>query len=99
MSTTVKKTGEILSALRRLMKELPNNLGSIQAYIVPSDDAHQSEYLAERDQRRAYISGFDGSAGTAVITENEALLYTDGRYYNQASMSSRKTNCKISGTN
>lgn len=82
---TVKKTGELLFALRKLMKELPNNLGSIQAYIVPSDDTHQSEYLAERDQRRAFISGFDGSAGTAVITEKEALLWTDGRYHNQAS--------------
>lgn len=66
------------------MANLPNNLGSISAYIIPSDDAHQSEYLAERDERRAFISGFDGSAGTAVVTEKEALLWTDGRYYQQA---------------
>jgi hypothetical protein len=43
-----------------------------------------SEYLAECDQRRAYISGFDGSAGCAVITHNEARLWTDGRYWLQA---------------
>jgi Xaa-Pro aminopeptidase len=45
----------------------------------------KSEYLAQRDRRRAFITGFTGSAGTAVITQNEALLWTDGRYYLQAS--------------
>ncbi|XP_053692241.1 xaa-Pro aminopeptidase ApepP [Sabethes cyaneus] len=80
----MKPTGEVLSALRSLMANLPNSLGSINAYIIPSDDAHQSEYLAKRDERRAFISGFDGSAGTAVVTEREALLWTDGRYYQQA---------------
>lgn len=45
----------------------------------------QSEYLAQHDRRRAFISGFTGSAGTVVITENEALLWTDGRYFLQAS--------------
>lgn len=45
----------------------------------------QSEYLAQHDRRRAFISGFTGSAGTAVITDTEALLWTDGRYYLQAS--------------
>ena len=44
----------------------------------------QSEYIAACDERRAFITGFTGSAGTAVITENEALLWTDGRYYLQA---------------
>lgn len=82
----MRKTGEILSALRRLMSNLPNNLGSIEAYIIPSGDAHGSEYLADHDQRRAFVSGFDGSLGTAVVTQNEALLWTDGRYYEQASL-------------
>lgn len=45
----------------------------------------QNEYLANCDQRRAYISGFTGSAGTAVVTENEACMWTDGRYFLQAS--------------
>lgn len=56
----------------------------IQAYIIPSCDAHQSEYIAACDNRRAFISGFDGSAGTAVVTSDEAALWTDGRYYLQA---------------
>jgi Xaa-Pro aminopeptidase len=45
----------------------------------------QSEYVAACDERRAFISGFTGSAGTAVITARDALLWTDGRYYLQAS--------------
>ena len=43
----------------------------LHAYIIPSCDAHNSEYLASRDERRAYVSKFDGSAGTAVVTEKE----------------------------
>lgn len=77
-------TGSYLTALRKLMRELPSNEGSIAAYIIPSDDAHQSEYICARDERRAFISGFDGSAGTAVVTLTKALLWTDGRYYQQA---------------
>ncbi|XP_058054150.1 xaa-Pro aminopeptidase ApepP-like [Anopheles bellator] len=80
----MKPTGEKLSALRQLMKNLPNNQGTIRAYLVPSSDAHQSEYLAAHDERRAFVSGFDGSAGTVLVTETEALLWTDGRYYQQA---------------
>lgn len=79
------KSAEALSALRSLMKKLPNNLGSIQAYIIPTDDAHQSEYICDKDNRRAFLCGFDGSSGTCVVTETEALLWTDGRYYLQAS--------------
>ncbi|KAL4231887.1 Xaa-Pro aminopeptidase 1 [Mactra antiquata] len=56
----------------------------LHAYIVPSGDAHQSEYIAPCDCRRSFVSGFDGSAGTAVITEHEASLWTDGRYFLQA---------------
>ena len=56
---------------------------SIVAYIVPSCDAHDSEYLADVDQRRRYITGFTGSAGTAVVTSSKALLWTDGRYHLQ----------------
>ncbi|XP_063700058.1 xaa-Pro aminopeptidase ApepP [Culicoides brevitarsis] len=79
------KASETLSTLRSLMRNLPNNLGSIQAYIIPTDDAHQSEYICDRDKRRAFICGFDGSSGSCVVTEDEALLWTDGRYYLQAS--------------
>lgn len=56
----------------------------IDAYIIPSEDAHQSEFIAERFMRRAYVSGFTGSAGTAVVTKKSASLWTDGRYFLQA---------------
>ena len=53
--------------------------------VIPSEDAHQSEYVAECDERRAYISGFTGSAGLAIVTLDQAALITDGRYFLQAS--------------
>ncbi|KAH6556558.1 hypothetical protein KP509_1Z170800 [Ceratopteris richardii] len=56
----------------------------IDAYIIPSEDPHQSEYSADCFMRRAYISGFTGSAGTAVVTKDSAALWTDGRYFLQA---------------
>jgi Xaa-Pro aminopeptidase len=52
--------------------------------VVPSEDSHASEYIAACDARREFISGFSGSAGTAVITLEKAALATDGRYFNQA---------------
>ena len=58
---------------------------ALSAYIVPSCDAHNSEYLADIDARREAVSGFTGSAGTAIITPSQALLWTDGRYHLQAS--------------
>ncbi|XP_067012527.2 xaa-Pro aminopeptidase ApepP isoform X2 [Anabrus simplex] len=78
------KTGNILTKLRALMKNTKYVKEPLQAYIVPSGDAHQSEYVADCDNRRAFISGFTGSAGTAVITDKEACLWTDGRYFLQA---------------
>ncbi|WVW81507.1 hypothetical protein I302_103501 [Kwoniella bestiolae CBS 10118] len=68
-----------LTKLRELMKDR-----NIDAYVVPSEDAHASEYLAPCDARRAYITSFTGSAGCAVITHNEARCWTDGRYWVQA---------------
>lgn len=65
--------------LRKIMDE--NN---IYAYIIPSSDFHQSEYVGDYFKSREYISGFTGSAGTVVITKNEAGLWTDGRYFSQA---------------
>ncbi|KAL2942087.1 Aminopeptidase P2 [Bienertia sinuspersici] len=72
---------EKLRALRELFSK--PSVG-IDAYIIPSQDAHQSEFIAECYMRRAYISGFTGSAGTAVVTKDKAALWTDGRYYLQA---------------
>lgn len=68
-----------LQALRELMKGLKLN-----AFIVGSADAHRSEYVCDRDLRRSFISEFSGSAGTALITADRALLWTDGRYFDQA---------------
>ncbi|KAL2412749.1 putative Xaa-Pro aminopeptidase P [Exophiala dermatitidis] len=73
-------TTKRLAQLRDLMRQ-----HKLDVYIVPSEDSHQSEYIAPCDARRAYISGFTGSAGTAVITLEKAALATDGRYFNQAS--------------
>jgi len=56
----------------------------IDIYIVPTADFHQSEYVGEHFKARAYITGFTGSAGTAVITLHDAKLWTDGRYFLQA---------------
>lgn len=57
---------------------------NIAVYVVLTQDEHQSEYIADADKRRAYISGFTGSAGTAVISKDKAALATDGRYFLQA---------------
>ena len=54
------------------------------ALVVPTADAHGSEYIAPCDARREFISNFTGSAGTAVVTLKEAALWTDGRYFLQA---------------
>ncbi|XXG96718.1 centromeric DNA-binding histone H3-like protein cse4 [Hypoxylon texense] len=69
-----------LAELRKLMSE-----NEVDVYIVPSEDSHSSEYIAPSDARRAFISGFTGSAGCAVVTHDKAALATDGRYFNQAS--------------
>lgn len=68
-----------LAKLRELMKER-----NVEIYIVPSEDNHASEYIADSDARRPYISGFTGSAGVAIITPDTAVLSTDGRYIIQA---------------
>ncbi|XP_046976189.1 xaa-Pro aminopeptidase ApepP-like [Vanessa cardui] len=69
-----------LTALRALMASQPTALA---AYIVPTADAHNSEYIAPVDARREWLSGFTGSAGIAIVTAAKALVWTDGRYYTQ----------------
>jgi Xaa-Pro aminopeptidase len=68
-----------IAALRQQMRRR-----KLSAYLVPSTDAHQSEYLPECYQRRPWISGFTGSAGDVVVTLRRAGLWTDGRYFLQA---------------
>ncbi|MCT4592973.1 MAG: aminopeptidase P family protein [Anaeromicrobium sp.] len=70
---------ERITQLRKQMKEK-----NIDAYIIPSSDSHQSEYVGDYFKSREFISGFTGSAGTVIVTKNEAGLWTDGRYFIQA---------------
>lgn len=70
---------ERLKALREEMKKR-----NIDIYVVPTSDFHESEYVGEHFKARKFITGFTGSAGTAVITLTEAGLWTDGRYFVQA---------------
>ena len=70
---------ERLAALRKRMREK-----NIDVYVVPTADFHQSEYVGEHFKARKFITNFSGSAGTAVITLNDAKLWTDGRYFIQA---------------
>lgn len=65
-----------LDSLREVMKR-----EKMAAFIFPSTDAHQSEYVAPHWQGREWISGFNGSAGTAVVTLTKAALWTDSRYF------------------
>ena len=70
---------ERLARLRAEMKKR-----NIAVYVVPTADYHESEYVGEHFKARKYITGFTGSAGTAVVTMEEAGLWTDGRYFLQA---------------
>ena len=70
---------ERIEELRVLMKEK-----NMDAYVVPTADFHQSEYVGEHFKARKFITGFSGSAGTAVITLDAAELWVDGRYFIQA---------------
>ncbi len=73
------KVTERLENLRKFMKDK-----GIDYYIIPSEDAHQSEYVCEHYRGRAYMSGFTGSAGTLLVGLENAILWTDGRYFIQA---------------
>lgn len=74
-----KEIQERIHMLRLAMKE-----NSVDAYIVPTTDFHGSEYVNEYFKCREYLSGFTGSAGTLLVTEKFAGLWTDGRYFLQA---------------
>ena len=81
---------ERLSALRKCMEEK-----NIDVYVVPTADFHQSEYVGEHFKARKFITGFSGSAGTAVITKTEARLWTDGRYFIQAAAQLKGTTVEL----
>ncbi|ELK06692.1 Xaa-Pro aminopeptidase 2 [Pteropus alecto] len=79
LPVTAVNTTEKLIALRQQM-----HTHNLSAYIIPDTDAHMSEYIGEHDKRLAWITGFTGSAGTAVVTMGKAGLWTDSRYWTQA---------------
>ena len=79
-----------IEKLRDLMKEK-----NIYAYIIPSSDYHQSEYVGEYFKSRLYMSGFTGSAGTLIVTMDEVGLWTDGRYFIQAENELKGSNIKL----
>lgn len=77
--TSNSSKAPVLGGLRQAMKE-----NGLDAYIIPSQDPHQSEYVADHWQARRWLTGFTGSAGTAVVTASTAHLWTDSRYFIQA---------------
>uniref|UniRef100_A0A8C6K0D8 Uncharacterized protein n=1 Tax=Melopsittacus undulatus TaxID=13146 RepID=A0A8C6K0D8_MELUD len=76
---TATDTTARVAALRDAMRAL-----GVQAYVVPATDAHMSEYISSRDARLGWLTGFTGSAGTGVVTQDKAALWTDSRYWTQA---------------
>ena len=79
--------------LAQLRQEMSKR--GIDVYVVPTADFHESEYVGEHFMARKYITGFTGSAGTAVITMDEAGLWTDGRYFVQAAAQLEGTTVKL----
>jgi len=86
----VKNIQDRISALRKIMKEK-----ELDAYIIPSSDPHLSEYPAEHWKSRLWISGFTGSAGTVVVTADKAGLWTDSRYFLQATQQLEGTGIQL----
>ncbi|CAL1147018.1 unnamed protein product [Cladocopium goreaui] len=74
-----ESSAQRLQGLRALMK-----VHQLDAYLVTSQDAHSSEYVCSADERRSFLTGFSGSAGSALVTAEQALLWTDSRYFLQA---------------
>lgn len=72
-------TNEKIQALRQQMAD-----AQVDYYIVNTADPHQSEYLSEHFKERAWLTGFTGSAGTALVSKDQALVWADGRYFIQA---------------
>ncbi len=81
---------ERLTRLRERMKE-----HRVGVYVIPSSDCHESEYVCAHYRAREYLSGFTGSAGTLVVTMEEAGLWTDGRYFLQAERQLKGTGIRL----
>ena len=81
---------ERISGLRKLMKK-----HQIDAYLITGTDPHLSEYIPERWETRRWISGFTGSYGKVLITQNEVLLWTDTRYFLQVAEELKGTDIRL----
>mmetsp|Transcript_32903 Transcript_32903/g.69016 ORF Transcript_32903/g.69016 Transcript_32903/m.69016 type:complete len:681 (+) Transcript_32903:265-2307(+) len=81
LSASRKNAGEKLAEMRERMEE-----SGVDVYLVPSDDPHLSECVPAAYMRRGYLTDFHGSAGMAVVTMDKAYLWTDSRYFNEASL-------------
>ncbi len=81
---------ERIGALQRIMKQK-----NVDIYIVPTADFHQSEYVGEHFKMRKFLTGFSGSAGTAVFTQDDACLWVDGRYFIQAARQLKGTPVRL----
>ena len=81
---------EKITVLREKMQER-----KMDAYLIPTDDYHMSEYVGEHFKEREYMSGFSGSAGTLLVTQTRALLWTDGRYFLQAQEQLENTSIEL----
>lgn len=83
-------TNQKIEKIRSMMKE-----NKINAIIIPSSDPHISEYVSEHWRTRAFVSGFSGSAGSVLITDDMSGLWTDGRYYVQAANEIKDSEIKL----
>jgi Xaa-Pro aminopeptidase len=84
---------KIIERIEALRQEMKRN--SLDAYIVPSTDPHQGEYIPEHWQSRQWLSGFTGSAGTLVVTQFFAGIWTDSRYFIQAEEELKDTGVEL----
>ena len=84
---------KIEERINRLLYEMRKE--SIDYYIIPTSDYHNSEYISDFFKCREYMSGFTGSAGTLVVSEAETILWTDGRYFIQAEDQLKNTGIKL----
>lgn len=83
-------TNQKINKLRELMRGY-----GISFYIIPTSDPHGSEYIDEHYKDREFLTGFDGSAGTLIVSEDEASLFVDGRYHIQADRQTENTCIKV----
>ena len=86
MNVGIKRIAELRAAM---------TTNGVSAFIIPSADPHASEYVADYWKCREWISGFDGSAGTIVVTSDEVLLWTDSRYFLQADEQLKGTSIRL----